>query len=69
MLHYNIHLTQTIFALVIGILLLLMFIPIAKTQNIKEQKDKVYADVILATFGLVFWSGISTCANGSNCVC
>ena len=33
-----------------------MFIPIAKAQNIKEQKDKVYAYVILATFGLVFWS-------------
>lgn len=43
-------------ALVVGILLLLMFIPIARAQNIKEQKDKVYAYVILATFGLVFWS-------------
>lgn len=35
---------------------MLMFIPIAKAQNIKEQKYKVYAYVILATFGLVFWS-------------
>ena len=33
-----------------------MFILIAKAQNIKEQKDIVYAYVILAIFGLVFWS-------------
>ncbi|MDE4961403.1 MFS transporter, partial [Francisella tularensis subsp. holarctica] len=38
-------------ALVVGILLLLMFIPIDRAQNIKEQKNKVYAYVILATFG------------------
>lgn len=43
-------------ALGVGIILLAMFIPIARAQNNKEQKDKVYAYVILATFGLVFWS-------------
>ena len=43
-------------ALGVGVLLLAMFYPIAKTQPSKVQRDKVYAYMILATFGLVFWS-------------
>lgn len=43
-------------ALAIGIALLAMFIPIARSQDTKEQKEKVYAYIVLATFGLVFWS-------------
>jgi len=43
-------------ALGIGILLLAMFYPIAKAQPTKVQRDKVYAYIILAVFGLVFWS-------------
>lgn len=46
-------------ALVVGILLLVMFYPIARAQPSKVQKDKVYAYIILATFGLVFWSAYS----------
>ena len=43
-------------ALGIGILLLAMFYPIAKVQSTKVQRDKVYAYIILAIFGLIFWS-------------
>ena len=43
-------------ALGVGILLLAMFYPIVKAQPTKVQRDKIYAYIILATFGLVFWS-------------
>ncbi|MBD2809133.1 hypothetical protein IDZ49_10210 [Francisella tularensis] len=33
-----------------------MFSPIARVINIKEQKNKVYAYLKLATFSLVYWS-------------
>ena len=46
-------------ALGIGIALLAMFIPIAKPQDNKKQKAKVYAYIILATFRLVFGQLIS----------
>ena len=46
-------------ALGVGILLLAMFYPIAKAQPSKAQRDKIYAYIILAIFGLVFWSAYS----------
>ncbi|AIT08530.1 peptide transporter [Candidatus Francisella endociliophora] len=46
-------------ALAVGIFLLAMFIPIAKAQHTKQQKEKVYAYVVLAVFGLIFWSAYS----------
>lgn len=46
-------------ALGVGVVLLAMFIPIAKAQHTKQQKEKVYAYVVLATFGLIFWSAYS----------
>lgn len=52
-------LNTNILALIIGLCLLFMFIPIAKKQKSKAQRDKVYAYVILGTFGLVFWSAYS----------
>lgn len=43
-------------ALGVGMLLLAMFLPIVKAQPSKLEKDKVYAYIILALFGLIFWS-------------
>lgn len=41
--------------LLLGIALLLIFLPIARAQKGKREKNRVYAYFILSLFGLVFW--------------